>query len=133
VPLRALLDVAALLVSDQRDCAAVEAAETGDERRVVGAAAVAVQLDEVLEHPLDVVERVGPVRMARELDRAPDVRVGRLGDDPVELPLQALELAGEPRAAEERQAAEPVQPLAELDLALTRHCRRAAAAARRNP
>ena len=59
----------------------------GSMGRVVGAASVAVQLDEVLEHPFNVVQRVGPVRMARELDRAPDVRVARLGDDPVELPL----------------------------------------------
>ena len=48
VALRPLLDVAALLVADQGDRAAVEAAEAGDERLVVGAAAVAVQLDEVL-------------------------------------------------------------------------------------
>ena len=133
VPFRALLDVAAFLVADQRDRATVEAAEAGDERLVVGAAAVAVQLDEILEHPFDVVQRVRPVWMARELDRAPDLLVARLGDDPVELPLKALELAGEARAAQERQAAEPVQPLAELDLGLTRHCRRAAAAARRSP
>jgi hypothetical protein len=39
---RALLDVAALLVADQSDRAAVELAEPDDEGGVVGAAAVAV-------------------------------------------------------------------------------------------
>jgi hypothetical protein len=38
--------------------------------------------------------------VSRELDRAPDLLVARLGDDLVELPLQALELAGQARAAE---------------------------------
>ena len=120
-------------MADQRNRPAVEAAEPGDERLVVGPAAVAVQLDEVLEHPLDVVEGVRPVGVTGELDRPPDLFVARLGDDPVELPLQALELSGKPGAAQERQAAEPAQPLAQLDLGLTRHCRRGARGARRSP
>ena len=41
--------------------------------------------------------------MACELDRAPDLLVGRRRLDPLELPLQPLELAGKPRAAEEPQ------------------------------
>jgi len=133
VPLRPLLDVASLLVADQGDRPAVEAAEAGDERLVVCAPAVAVELDEVLQHPFDVVQRVRPVGMARQLDGAPDLLVARLGDDPVELPLQALELAGQARAAEKRQTAEAVQPLAQLDLGFTRHCRRAAGGGRRSP
>ena len=95
----ALLDVAALLVADERDRAPVEAAEAGDDRRVVGAAAVAVELDPVVEQPLDVVERVRPVLVPRELDRAPDLLVGRRGLDPLELALEPLELAGDARAA----------------------------------
>ena len=51
------------------DRAAVELPEPGHDRVVVRAAAVAVQLEEVVEDPLDVVERVRPVLVARELDR----------------------------------------------------------------
>ena len=73
-----LLRVAALLVADQHDGATVELADAGDERRVVGAAAVAVQLDEVVDDPRDVVERVRAVVVARELDGAPRLLVGDL-------------------------------------------------------
>jgi hypothetical protein len=111
----------------------IEAAEAGDERLVVGARSIAVELDEVLEDPVDVVERVGPVGVAGQLDRAPDLLVAGLRDDLLELPLQALELTREAGAAQERQTPEPAQPLPELDFALTRHGRRAAAAARRSP
>ena len=67
----------------------------GDDRAVVGAAAVAVQLDPVVEDPLDVVERVRPVLVARELDRAPDLVLGRVGlaREPLELALEPLLLA----------------------------------------
>src|SRR5581483_5852506 len=68
-PLRALLDVATLLLADERDRTAVEFAEAGDHRAVVRAAAVAVQLEPVVEQPLDVIERVRALLVARELDR----------------------------------------------------------------
>jgi hypothetical protein len=42
LPFRPLLDVATLLLADEDDGAPVEAAEPGDHRTVVGAAAVAV-------------------------------------------------------------------------------------------
>ena len=55
--------------------------------------------------------------------------VGRLLDDPVELPLQALELARELRAAQERQAPQAAQLGAQPQLlGLTGHRRRGAAA-----
>ena len=47
------------------DGAAVELAEAGDHRAVVAEGTVAVQLEPVLEQPLHVVERVGPIVMAR--------------------------------------------------------------------
>ena len=99
LPVEALLEVAALLVADQRDRATVEPAEAGDERAVVGAAAVAVQLDPVVEDPVDVVERVRPVLVPRELDGAPDLVFGRgrLAREPLELPAKALLLAGDAR------------------------------------
>src|SRR5581483_6368259 len=91
LPRVALLRVPALLLADQRDGAPVEPAEAGDERAVIGAAAVAVELDPVVEDPIDVVERVRPVRMACELDRVPDLVLGR-GRGRLEL----LELAVQP-------------------------------------
>src|SRR5262249_21861170 len=104
-----LLEVAALLVADERDRPAVEPAEAGDERAVVRAAAVAVQLDPVLEDPLDVVERVRAALVTRELDRAPDLVLGRglLDLELLELLAEPLLLAGDLRAAEQWQAREP--------------------------
>jgi hypothetical protein len=99
-----LLDVAALLVADDHDGAAVELADPGDESPVVGARAVAVELDPVVDHPRDVVERVRTVLMAGELDRPPDLLVRRLRFDPLELGLQPLELARDARAAQQRRA-----------------------------
>ena len=78
------------------------------------------QIDKIGEEATDVVERVRPVRVAGQLDGAPDLLVARLGDNPIELPLQALELAGEPRAAEQRHVAQAAQPLAQPQLVLTR-------------
>src|SRR5262249_46906852 len=92
LPPRALLDVAPLLLADECDRAAVELAEPGDHCTVVASASVAVQLEPVLEQPLDVVQRVRPLRVARKLDRPPDVVVARLLPDPVELSLKAFEL-----------------------------------------
>src|SRR5581483_3388240 len=106
LPLRPLLDVSPLLLADEHDRAAVEAADPGDHRAVVGPPAVPVQLDPVLEDPRDVVQRVRAVRVPRELDGAPDLLVRRLRLELLELTLQALELAGELRAAEERGAAQ---------------------------
>src|SRR5204863_8416931 len=69
-----------------------------------------------------------PVGMARELDGAPDLLVGRLGLEPLELPLEALELTGETRATEQGQAPQLPEPLAEAKLGLTRrHCGRVGA------
>ena len=61
-----------------------------------------MQLDEVLEEAVDVVERVGAVFVAGELDVLPDLLVGRLGDL-LELPLEASELAGDPGAAKQSE------------------------------
>ena len=93
-------------------------------------AAVAVQLDPVVEHPLDVVERVRPLLVAGELDRAPDLLVGRLG---LRSARAGAGAARARRRASRRRAAERCcslrQPLAQPALGLTRHCRRAAGAA----
>src|SRR6186997_836158 len=126
VSARSLVDVAPLLLADDHDRLAAETPEAGDERRVLGASPVAVQLDKVLEESLDVVEGVRALRVARQVDGPPDLLVRRLGLDPLELTLQAVELAGEPGSPKERQAAEPAQPLAEMSLGFIRHWRRVA-------
>ena len=76
VAVGALGRVAALLVADDRDRAVRAAADARHDRRVVAVEAVAVQLLEVRPEPRDVVERVGPVLVAGELDRLPDRRAG---------------------------------------------------------
>ena len=102
--LEALLDVAALLVTDQCDRSAVERAETRDQGSVVRPAAVAVQLDPIGQDPRDVVERVRTVGVPRQLDRAPDRLVARIQREPLQLALQPRRLARDPHSAQERQA-----------------------------
>src|SRR6185503_19609172 len=93
---RPFVDVSSLLLADDRDRLAAEAAQSGDERRILGASPVTVQLHEVLKETLDVVEGVRTLGMTRQVDGPPDLLVCRLGLDPLELSLQAIELAGEP-------------------------------------
>ena len=72
-------------MADERDRPAAEAPEAGDDRGILAADAIAVQLGEVLEEPLGVVERVRPLVVARELDGIPDVGLGgALGDAPAQ-------------------------------------------------
>ena len=85
LPVEALLHVASLLVPDHDHGATVELREPGDERSVVGTAAIAVELDPVVEHALHVIHRVGAVGVPGELDRVPDRLVGRVGVQPFEL------------------------------------------------
>ena len=129
----AVLEVAPLLVPDQDDGAPSEAADAGHDRRIVGPAAVAVQLDPVLDQALDVVERVRPVLVACELDLLPDLVPGRLGGDALELFLEPRELAREPGAAQQAHAAQLAQPVADTQLGFTGHCRRPGETWRRKP
>src|SRR5205814_6004576 len=73
IALRALLDVAALLVADENDRSPPEAPEAGHDRGVVAVLAIAVQFEPVLEETLDIVQRVRPVRVAGQLDGTPDL------------------------------------------------------------
>ena len=93
----------------------------GHDRVVVHPAAIAVQLEEVVEDPLDVVERVRPLLVAGELDPLPDLLVGRVVLQPLELPLQALELGREPRAAQQLDAAQLGEAVAQAELGVGRH------------
>ena len=108
-------------MADERNRAAAEAADAGDERPVVRPPPVAVQLDEVVQQPLDVVERVRPLGMARELDGAPDLLVGDLRLHALELLLEPLEIAGYARAAEQAQPSELRESFAKAKLLVSRH------------
>ena len=131
VALLALFEVAALLLADQRDRPALEAPEPRDERGIFRTSAIAVQLDEVLQQALDVVEGVRTLRVTRELDQPPDLFVGGLLLDAIELSLKTLDLAGKTSATKEWQAPQAAQPLAEMDLVLTGHWQRVAGRGRR--
>ena len=87
-----LLRVAALLVPDDRDRLPLVVGEAGDDRVIVGEAAIAVQLVEVGEQPLDVVERVRPVRVPRHQHALPRRQgLEDLGADLVGAPPQRLD------------------------------------------
>ena len=58
---------------DQHHHQVTEPRHAGDDGRVLPECAVAVQLDEVVEDEADVVERVRPLEVARELDDLPGV------------------------------------------------------------
>jgi hypothetical protein len=62
----------------------VEAREAAHHRRVVGERAIAVQLDEVGEQPLEIVQEVGSLRVPAQLHALPDGQVA------VDLPRQLL-------------------------------------------
>ena len=62
---------------DDRDRAAAERADARDDRVVVGAGAVAVQLDPLVHEAIRVIQRVRPPVVAGELDCIPDVGLGR--------------------------------------------------------
>jgi len=71
-------EVAAFLLAQEHGGAARPGADPADQRRVVGAQAVAVELDEIGRQPLDVVEGVGPLGVAGQLDHLPDAQGPRL-------------------------------------------------------
>ena len=58
-------------MADDHDALAIEAGQATDDGRVVGKGTVAMQLVEVGHQRLDVVQRVGALRMARHQGRLP--------------------------------------------------------------
>ena len=63
-------------MADDDDGLVVEPGQSADQRVVVGIHAIAVQLLEIGEALVDVVERVRPLRMTRELSNLPRRQVG---------------------------------------------------------
>jgi len=78
---RALLGVAAFLLADDHAGLAIESRQATDDRQVVCIRPVTVQFHEVGEQIGHVVERVGALRVARDLRHLPgcQVRVDVLG------------------------------------------------------
>jgi hypothetical protein len=70
-----LLGVTALLVAQHHAGVAVESREAADDRQVVGEVPVAMQLDEIREDLVDVIQRVGTLRMAGDLGDLPGRQV----------------------------------------------------------
>src|SRR5512145_2734838 len=108
-------------MADEGDRPPLERAESRHDRAVVHPPPVAVQLEPVVEDPLDVVERVRTLVVAGELDRAPDLLVRGLLAEALDLPLQPLELRGELRPAQELDARELGEPVSQPELGVLRH------------
>ncbi len=90
----AALGVAALLGADHHHRPAVEARQPAENRGVLGEVAVSGQRGELREQPLDVVARMGPLRMARDLALLPAREVAvEPGQHRVGLLGQRLDLA----------------------------------------
>src|SRR5262249_49707118 len=93
IPHDPLLCVSSFLVPDDSDGAAIESRETSHDRFVVAKGAVAVKLHEVGQHQVDVVERIGPLRMAGDLCPLPRSEVSiELFAEISDLLAQPLEL-----------------------------------------
>jgi hypothetical protein len=85
--------VAAFLVADDDDAAAIDARDAADDRRVVRVGAIAREFVEFLADDADVVERVRPRRMARQLRHLPRREVAEdLGGLHAQLALQRGDL-----------------------------------------
>ena len=65
-------------MADEDDAVALDRREAADERLVVAERAVAVQLDDVVGHRAQELERVRPPDVARQLDARPDRLAQRL-------------------------------------------------------
>src|SRR5207244_10839829 len=89
VPLHPCLQRLALLLSDHDDGAAVQAGEPRHDGLVVAVQAVAVQFQEAVADPPNVVERGWPLRMPGDLRALPGGEAG------VDLRLELVELRAE--------------------------------------
>ncbi len=68
VALDSLFCGASFLVADHEHLVGTDAAETGDDRRIVAEAAIAVEFTKVAEERIDVVRRLGPIGVPSDLD-----------------------------------------------------------------
>ena len=78
--------------------------QAADERAVVAEAAVAAHLHEVVGQELEIVERVGPRRMAHDLHALPRGEVG------VELPARSASLASSASSSGRRRGCSAYGP-----------------------
>ena len=76
VAAHALLGIAALLMAEHHDRAVAQARKPADDRKIIAKHAIAVQLLELAAHDVHVIERVGAVRVTRELRDLPGREIG---------------------------------------------------------
>ncbi len=72
----AFLGVAAFLVADDHHALAVETGQTTNDGRIIRIIAVAMQLFEIGKQMLDVIQRIGALRVARNLRNLPGRELG---------------------------------------------------------
>src|SRR5207244_4015054 len=71
-----LLGVASLLVANDQHVLAMETGHATDDGRIIGEAAVAMDLTPVGENALNVLQGIGALRMTRQLSFFPSIQVG---------------------------------------------------------
>jgi len=91
-------------VADDQHGAAAEPAEPADDRRVVGAQAVTLELLEAFDEVADVVARPRPALVTRDLDGHPGVMATSLVLQALQPRLQLLDLLRQMDAGHKRQA-----------------------------
>jgi hypothetical protein len=72
------LRVAALLRADDHDAVFAQFGKTADHRAVLGKKPVAVQFLKIRKRTVDIIQRVWPFGMARQLDALPGGEVGKI-------------------------------------------------------
>ena len=95
---RLLVEGATFLVPDDEHGAAAEPAEPADDRGVVGAQAVALELLKAVDQVADVVAGPRALLVARHLDRDPRVMATALVLQLPQAALQPLDLLGQVHA-----------------------------------
>ena len=77
VSIHPLFRVARFLVAHNDDFLAVKASHPANNRRIVAEAAIPVNLAPIGKNALDIIQRVGTLRMARQFRALPRVQVRR--------------------------------------------------------
>src|SRR5207248_1927317 len=83
-----LFGVASLLVPHHHDRPPLQAGRSTDDSRVVREQPITVQLDELAEPEPDVIKRIRPLRMPRQLHPLPGPALGRISLLESHLPIR---------------------------------------------
>ena len=94
VAIDALFGVTRFLLAHQEDLFAVKAGHAANDGRIVAEAAVPVDLAPIGKNAIDIIQRVGTLRMTRQFRALPRVQVRRnLAPEAVHPLVQKLDLA----------------------------------------